>query len=210
MARQDPRSRWLHHLHAEYNHGYPAVLKNALDYVYFGLGRKAVAFVSWGSTGGTRGVEQLRLVAWSRHAPTRFAIHIPNPWTIQDTSGIDRTRTTKAAKASRSPHLVGGRAESGPCGDLDARGHMGRRPLLLGSQRQAHRHRRQLRASRNLCWSEAPDEDFPVLLGRRRSRRSGRRGRCRLPTRRSSRAIGPRRRRWRRAPTRSTHRIRLG
>ena len=46
----------------EYNHGYPAVLKNALDYVYHVWGRKAVAFVSWGGTGGTRGVEQLRLV----------------------------------------------------------------------------------------------------------------------------------------------------
>ena len=38
----------------EYNHGYPAVLKNALDYVYHVWGRKAVAFVSWGGTGGTQ------------------------------------------------------------------------------------------------------------------------------------------------------------
>lgn len=47
----------------EYNHGYPAVLKNALDYTYYSWARKAVAFVSWGGAGGTRGVEQLRLVA---------------------------------------------------------------------------------------------------------------------------------------------------
>ena len=47
----------------EYNHGYPAVLKNALDYTYFAWARKAVSFVSWGSAGGARGVEQLRLVA---------------------------------------------------------------------------------------------------------------------------------------------------
>src|SRR5689334_15901677 len=47
----------------EYNHGYPAVLKNALDYTYGPWGRKAAAFVSWGGAGGTRGVEQLRLVA---------------------------------------------------------------------------------------------------------------------------------------------------
>ena len=37
----------------EYNHGYPAVLKNALDYVYFAWARKAVSFVSWGGAGGT-------------------------------------------------------------------------------------------------------------------------------------------------------------
>jgi NAD(P)H-dependent FMN reductase len=43
----------------EYNHGYPAVLKNALDYTYSSWARKAVAFVSWGGAGGTRGVEQL-------------------------------------------------------------------------------------------------------------------------------------------------------
>ena len=42
----------------EYNHGYPAVLKNALDYTYFAWARKAVAFVSWGSAGGARGVER--------------------------------------------------------------------------------------------------------------------------------------------------------
>ena len=39
----------------EYNHGYPAVLKNALDYVYFAWSRKAVAFVSWGGAGGATG-----------------------------------------------------------------------------------------------------------------------------------------------------------
>ena len=32
----------------EYNHGYPAILKNALDTVYHAWSRKAVAFVSWG------------------------------------------------------------------------------------------------------------------------------------------------------------------
>ena len=64
----------------EYNHGYPAVLKNAIDYVYSVWGRKAVAFVSWGGTGGARGVEQLRLVAVELDmVPIRWAVHIPNP-----------------------------------------------------------------------------------------------------------------------------------
>ena len=47
----------------EYNHAYPAVLKNALDYAYAGWMRKPVAFVSYGgSSGGVRAVQQLRQV----------------------------------------------------------------------------------------------------------------------------------------------------
>lgn len=48
----------------EYNHGYPGVLKNALDWVGREWGDKPVAFVSYGNiTGGARSVEQLRQVA---------------------------------------------------------------------------------------------------------------------------------------------------
>ncbi|KKW12939.1 MAG: NADPH-dependent FMN reductase [Candidatus Gottesmanbacteria bacterium GW2011_GWB1_49_7] len=48
----------------EYNHGYSAVLKNALDYLYTEWHRKPVAFVSYGGpVGGSRAVEQLRLVS---------------------------------------------------------------------------------------------------------------------------------------------------
>jgi NAD(P)H-dependent FMN reductase len=84
----------------EYNHGYPAVLKNALDYVYFAWGRKAVAFVSWGGAGGTRGVEQLRLVTIELDmVPTRWAVHIPNPWFIKDVSDIDTEANQQSAKA---------------------------------------------------------------------------------------------------------------
>lgn len=39
----------------EYNHGYPAVLKNALDHVYQEWNRKPVAFVSYGAAGGGTG-----------------------------------------------------------------------------------------------------------------------------------------------------------
>src|SRR5688500_13183302 len=89
----------------EYNHGYPAVLKNALDYTYFSWGRKAVSFVSWGGAGGTRGVEQLRLVAVELDmVPTRWAVHIPNHWTITDVSQIAEQHD-KAAQALLD-HLV--------------------------------------------------------------------------------------------------------
>lgn len=62
----------------EYNHGYPAVLKNALDWVYQEWNRKPVGFVSYGSAMGARSVEQLRQVAVElQMAPIRPAIHLP-------------------------------------------------------------------------------------------------------------------------------------
>jgi NAD(P)H-dependent FMN reductase len=62
----------------EYNHGPTAVLKNALDWVYQEWNNKPVAFVSYGSVGGARAVEQLRLVAIElQMAPIRNAVHIP-------------------------------------------------------------------------------------------------------------------------------------
>jgi NAD(P)H-dependent FMN reductase len=47
---------------AEYNHGIPGALKNAIDFIYGEWNNKAAGFVSYGSAGGTRAVEQLRLV----------------------------------------------------------------------------------------------------------------------------------------------------
>jgi NAD(P)H-dependent FMN reductase len=46
----------------EYNHGIPGALKNAIDFVYAEWNNKAAGFVSYGSAGGVRAVEQLRLV----------------------------------------------------------------------------------------------------------------------------------------------------
>jgi len=62
----------------EYNHGYPAVLKNAIDSIYPEWIRKPVGFVSYGSVGGARAVEQLRQVAIEMQMwPIKSAIHIP-------------------------------------------------------------------------------------------------------------------------------------
>ncbi len=62
---------------AEYNHGYSAVLKNALDYAYAEFVRKPVAFVAYGNAGGARAVEQLRLVCVElQMAPVRAAVHV--------------------------------------------------------------------------------------------------------------------------------------
>lgn len=46
----------------EYNHGPSGALKNALDFLYAEWNNKAAGFVSYGSAGGTRAVEQLRLI----------------------------------------------------------------------------------------------------------------------------------------------------
>ncbi|SDW29886.1 NAD(P)H-dependent FMN reductase [Amycolatopsis xylanica] len=46
----------------EYNHSAPAVLKNALDFLRAEWRDKAIGFVSYGGVGGTRAVEQLRLI----------------------------------------------------------------------------------------------------------------------------------------------------
>ncbi|MCE9614340.1 MAG: NAD(P)H-dependent oxidoreductase [Lentisphaerae bacterium] len=46
----------------EYNHGTSGALKNAIDYLFAEWTNKAAGFVSYGSAGGARAVEQLRLV----------------------------------------------------------------------------------------------------------------------------------------------------
>lgn len=64
-------------LTGEYNHGYPGVLKNAMDYTFVEWRRKPISFVGWGNVGGARAIEQLRTVAVEYEmAPLRHAVHI--------------------------------------------------------------------------------------------------------------------------------------
>jgi NAD(P)H-dependent FMN reductase len=46
----------------EYNHGICGALKNAIDFLFAEWNNKAAGFVGYGSAGGVRAVEQLRLV----------------------------------------------------------------------------------------------------------------------------------------------------
>ena len=46
----------------EYNHSTSGALKNAIDFLYAEWNNKAAGFVSYGSAGGTRAVEHLRLI----------------------------------------------------------------------------------------------------------------------------------------------------
>lgn len=47
----------------EYNHAAPPALTNAIDYLFVEWANKAAGFVGYGSAGGVRAVENLRLVA---------------------------------------------------------------------------------------------------------------------------------------------------
>jgi NAD(P)H-dependent FMN reductase len=64
---------------AEYNHGYPAALKNALDYLHHEWRHKPVGFVSYGGVAaGTRAVQQLKQVVGALALfPTQSGVNIP-------------------------------------------------------------------------------------------------------------------------------------
>lgn len=74
----------------EYNYGPPAVLKNAIDWVYPEWNRKAAAFVSYGSAMGARAVQQLReTMIELQVAPIRLSVHIPVPVLMTHFQGGD-------------------------------------------------------------------------------------------------------------------------
>jgi len=61
----------------EYNHGYSAVLKNALDYAFREFNRKPAAFIGYGGVGAARAIEQLRqVVVELQMAPTPKSVNI--------------------------------------------------------------------------------------------------------------------------------------
>ncbi|MFI6935573.1 NADPH-dependent FMN reductase [Streptomyces sp. NPDC050287] len=76
----------------EYNHGYPAALKLALDHVHREWQAKPVGFVSYGGmAGGQRAVEQLRQVFAELHAVTvRDTVSFHMAWEQFDERGRPR------------------------------------------------------------------------------------------------------------------------
>jgi NAD(P)H-dependent FMN reductase len=73
----------------EYNHGYPAALKNALDLVFEPWRRKPVSFVGYGGPGGgIRAVEQLRqVVVELEMVPLRQQVAISRAYLAFDRDG---------------------------------------------------------------------------------------------------------------------------
>ena len=64
---------------AEYNYGYPAAIKNAIDYLHQEWAYKPVGFVSYGGVAaGTRAVQQLKqIVTTLRMLPVFESVNIP-------------------------------------------------------------------------------------------------------------------------------------
>jgi NAD(P)H-dependent FMN reductase len=62
---------------AEYNRSITGALKNAIDQAYVEWNKKVAGFVGYGSVGGARAIEHLRLIATElQMVSTRSAVHI--------------------------------------------------------------------------------------------------------------------------------------
>lgn len=82
----------------EYNHGPSAVLKNALDFLFAEWNNKAVGFVSYGSAGGVRAVEQLRpIVGQLRMADVGPQVALPFASDFEDRRLFHPTNVSRAA-----------------------------------------------------------------------------------------------------------------
>jgi NAD(P)H-dependent FMN reductase len=75
---------------AEYNYGYPAPLKNAIDYLHHEWQYKPVGFVSYGGVAaGTRAVQQLKQVVTTlKMFPLFEAVNIPFHAQFIDDAGV--------------------------------------------------------------------------------------------------------------------------
>ncbi|GAA3681867.1 NAD(P)H-dependent oxidoreductase [Nonomuraea antimicrobica] len=72
----------------EYNHSFPAPVKNVIDWHFVEWAYKPVAFVGYGASGGIRAVEQLRTVFPELRATTvRESVLIPMAWEHLDATG---------------------------------------------------------------------------------------------------------------------------
>jgi NAD(P)H-dependent FMN reductase len=75
---------------AEYNYGYPAALKNAIDYLHHEWRYKPVGFVSYGGVAaGTRAVQQLKQVVGALQLfAVANAVNIPFVPQFLDQDGV--------------------------------------------------------------------------------------------------------------------------
>lgn len=98
----------------EYNHSFPAALKNLIDWHHAQWQAKPVGFVSYGGLGGgLRAVEQLRLVFAELHAMTvRDSVSLHGPWSglTEDGTPRDTAVSEGAAKGMLGQLTWWGRA----------------------------------------------------------------------------------------------------
>lgn len=85
----------------EYNGGYTAVLKNALDSVYAEWGGKPVAIVGYGAGPGLKGAAQLRAVLeHMKMHPIEAQVNIASPWEAFTQDGTVHESNIKGDVAS--------------------------------------------------------------------------------------------------------------
>jgi NAD(P)H-dependent FMN reductase len=93
----------------EYNHGFNAPLKNALDYLHHEWQHKPLGFVSYGGVAaGTRAVQMLKpVVASLKLTPLFEAVHIPFVARLLDDDGrVHANETMEAAADAMLDELV--------------------------------------------------------------------------------------------------------
>ncbi len=94
---------------AEYNFGYPAPLKNAIDYLHAEWHHKPVGFVSYGGVAaGTRSVQQLKQVVTAlKMFPLFEAVNIPFYAQFLDEQGrVDANEVMEQAATAMLDELV--------------------------------------------------------------------------------------------------------
>lgn len=93
----------------EYNFGYPASLKNALDFLFQEWNYKPVGFVSYGGlSGGTRSVQQLKqVVTAQKMMPVAESVNIPffTQYITEDHRFVGEERLTKSVEIMLSELL---------------------------------------------------------------------------------------------------------
>jgi NAD(P)H-dependent FMN reductase len=93
----------------EYNYGYPATLKNAIDFLHFEWQHKPVGFVSYGGiAAGTRAVQQLKQVVTTlKMLPLFEAVSIPFYTRFIDEEGrVQANDVMTAAAAAMLDELI--------------------------------------------------------------------------------------------------------
>jgi NAD(P)H-dependent FMN reductase len=93
----------------EYNHGYPAALKNAIDYLQREWRDKPVGFVSYGGVAaGTRAVQQLKqVVATLKMVPLVEAVSIPfHPQFMSEDGSVQANEVMEQAADAMLDELV--------------------------------------------------------------------------------------------------------
>jgi NAD(P)H-dependent FMN reductase len=109
---------------AEYNYGYPAALKNAIDYLHHEWLYKPAGFVSYGGVAaGTRAVQQLKQVITAlRVMPVGASVNIPFVAQFLDDGVINPNDVMNQAASDMLDELLEVQAALRPLRSLPANG----------------------------------------------------------------------------------------